>query len=70
VNKLLIDKIKKIIIEQLDLPNDEEKERIRIEIYKTLENSMSSIEFNDRFIKINLEPLKDVLSRYNLSLLY
>lgn len=70
MNKKLIQNIKNIIIKELNLPNDDEKERLRIELYKTLEGSMSSMKLTDRSIVIDLSPIQEVLKRYGYSALH
>jgi ABC-type uncharacterized transport system YnjBCD ATPase subunit len=69
-----MNELKKKIIQQikesLNLPNAEENERLRIELYKTLEAIAHNLTIDDRAMRLDLSPLNEHLRQYGYSLAY
>lgn len=59
-----------ILIKELDLPNDEEHERLRIELYKTLQSMAPNIKIEDKAISLSIMGMQSVLEKYGYSLAY
>jgi len=58
------------LIEQLNLPTDEEQERLRIELYKTLQTVVTNIRLERNSIVLDVSALNEVLQRYGYQIMH